>query len=152
MRLINGFTLIEVLAFMLVISFGLAGLLASFNFGVAHSVDPVTRIKALEKTQALLDDILSRRFDENTPAGGVPACGTNEGSACAGIAADAGYDDVGDFNGYSNSSDTGFNISVAVINAGTELGITNTHARRITITTQMPDNRTITLSAYKVNY
>ncbi len=152
MRSHLGFTLIELLAFILVISVGLAGLLFSFNFGVVHSVDPITRIKGLEKSQALLDEILSRRFDENTPAGGIPACDSAQGVACAGIASSLDYDDVGDYHGYSDTSEAGYSLSVTVVNAGTELGITNTQARRITVTTQMPDNRTITLSAYKANF
>lgn len=152
MRPTNGFTLIEVLAFILVVSVGLGGLLFTFNYGVIHSVDPVTRIKGLELTQALLDTILSRRFDENTPAGGVPACNASGGSTCAGILADAGYDDVGDYNGYTSTSEAGYSLSVSVVEAGNDLGITNTQARRITVTTQMPDNRTLTLTAYKVNY
>ena len=147
-----GFTLVELVVFLVVISMALGGLLHVFNFGVLHSVDPVTRVKALEKTQALLDEILSRRFDENSPVGGVPACNSSGATACLGITADAGYDDVGDYNGYSNSSDTGYTLTATVVNAGTELGITNTDARRITVTTQMPDGKRITLGAYKVNY
>lgn len=147
----RGFTLVELVVFMVVVSLALSALLYVFNFSILHSVDPVARVKALEKTQALLDEILARRFDENTPTGGFPACNSAGGSACAGISADTGYDDVGDYHGYSDT-DAGFSTSVTVQNAGAEIGITASDGRRITVTTQMPDGRRITLSAYKVNY
>lgn len=148
----GGFTLVELLFFLVVVAIGLGGLLKVFNDAVLHSVDPVLRVKAVEKTQALLDEILARKFDENTPSGGYPPCNSAGATACAGISADSGYDDVGDYNGYSDSSDTGLVVSVAVQNAGTEIGVTNTNARRITVTTLMSDGSKVVLSAYKLNF
>lgn len=147
-----GFTLVELLFFLVVVAIGLGGVLKVFNDAVLNSVDPVLRVKAVEKSQALMDEILSRKFDENTPTGGYPACGSAGGIACAGIAADSGYDDVGDYHGYTDTSDTGVSVGVAVINAGAELGVVNTDARRITITTVMSDGSRVVLSAYKLNY
>ncbi len=144
---VRGFTLVELLFFLVVVAIGLGGLLKVFNDAVLNSVDPVLRVKAVEKTQALLDEILSRKFAENTPTGGYPPC-----TSCTAIAADSGYDDVGDYNGYSDNSDTGITISVAVVNAGSEIGVTNTDARRITVTTLMSDGSKVVLSAYKLNY
>ncbi|HRH78684.1 MAG TPA: prepilin-type N-terminal cleavage/methylation domain-containing protein, partial [Cellvibrionaceae bacterium] len=95
----GGFTLVELLFFLVVVAIGLGGLLKVFNDAVLHSVDPVLRVKAVEKTQALLDEILARKFDENTPSGGYPPCNSAGATACAGISADSGYDDVGDYNG-----------------------------------------------------
>lgn len=148
----SGVTLIETIVFIVVISIALMALLKVFNQSVMQSVDPAIRIQALERGQALLDDILARRFDENTPAGGVPACGSSAGSACAGISADAGFDDVGDYHGFSQSFGVGFSAAVTVTQAGSELGLANTLARRITVVVNSPDGETLTLSAYKVNF
>lgn len=143
----SGFTLVELLFFLVVVAVGLGGLLKVFNDAVLNSVDPVLRVKAIEKSQALLDEILSRKFAEDTPTGGSPPC-----SPCAAISSDSGYDDVGDYNGYTDTSDAAISISVAVVNAGTEVGVTNTNARRITVTTTMSDGSKVVLSAYKLNY
>ncbi|HEY6528991.1 MAG TPA: prepilin-type N-terminal cleavage/methylation domain-containing protein [Cellvibrionaceae bacterium] len=148
----SGFTLVELMFFLVVVAIGLGGLLKVFNDAVLHSVDPVLRVKAVEKTQALMDEILSRKFDENTPTGGYPACNSAGADLCVGIGVDSGYDDVGDYNGYSDVTDTGVSISVMVVNAGTEVGVTNTDARRITITTTTSDGSKVMLSAYKLNY
>jgi MSHA pilin protein MshD len=148
----SGFTLVELMFFLVVVAIGLGGLLKVFNDAVLHSVDPVLRVKAVEKSQALLDEIISRKFDENTPTGGYPPCNSAGAPSCAGISVDSGYDDVGDYNGYTDASDTGLTSSVTVINAGAEIGVTNTNARRITVSTVMGDGSKVVLSAYKLNY
>ncbi len=148
----RGVTLIETIVFIVVVSIGLGALLSVYYQNMTNSVDPVLRMKAAEKAQATLDDILARRFDENSPTGGIPQCGSTDGTACAGISADSDYDDVGDFNGYSDSSDTGYIVDVTVTEAGTDLSITNAHARLITVKVTMPDSNTLTLSAYRVNF
>jgi MSHA pilin protein MshD len=148
----TGVTLIETIVFIIVVSIGLGALLIVFNHSVVNSVDPVIRIKALEKGQALMDEILARKFAENSPTGGVPACDSTSGSTCAAIANDPQFDDVGDYNGFTDNSDARFPVSVAVQPAGTDLGLSNTRARRITLRVGMPDGNSLTLSAYKVNF
>lgn len=148
----TGLSLIELIVFIVVIAVGLSSLLMVFNQSVVTSVDPVVRIKALEKGQALMDEILARKFDENTPTGGVPACDTSSGPACLGIVADSDYDDVGDYNGYSDNSEPGFSVSAQVTAAGSDLGLPQTQARLIRLSITMPGAKTLMLSAYKVNF
>lgn len=148
----RGVSLIELVVFIVVVSIGLGAVLSVFNQSVVRSVDPAVRVKALERAQALMDEILARKFDENTPTGGVPACDSIMGSPCAGIVADSGYDDVGDYHGYSDTSDSRFKVSAEVIVAGDHLGLTVSRARLIRITVAMPGAGALTLSAYKVNF
>lgn len=148
----QGVTLIEAMVFIVVVAVAMGSLLSVFNQAVVQSVDPAVRIKALEKGQALLDEILARKFDENTPTGGVPACDSPTGAACLGIAPDGDFDDVGDFDGFSDASDPLFPVSATVIAAGTELGLKDSYARRISVFVDMPDGNRLTLNAYKVNF
>jgi len=155
----QGFTLIELIVFIVVISLALTGLFSVFNQSMLNSVDPIIRVRALELAQSKLDEVLVRKFAENTPAGGVPACGSfDSGSpivACTaiqGVAADPGRDDVGDYNG-ENTTDGGYAIAVVVSEQGTELGLaSDALARRVTVTVTMPGAETLTLSGYKVNF
>lgn len=142
----------ELIVFMVVVSIAMGALLAVFNASVVNSVDPAVRIKALEKAQATLDDILARKFDENTPTGGVPACGSLTGLPCSGISPDNDFDDVGDYHGYADHSDPGFALSVSVTQAGGDLGLPAGQAKRITVEVAMPGGNTLLLSAYKVNF
>jgi len=154
----QGATLIETIVFIVIIGIALSATLRVFTQSITSVSDPLIRVRALELAHAQLDDILARKFDENTPTGGVPACGSAAGIACAGIAADAGYDDVGDFNGFIDNSIAGYSISVSVVEAGADLGLSADQARLITVvvstpaTNASPAGSPITLSAYKVNF
>jgi MSHA pilin protein MshD len=157
---VRGATLIEVIAFVALLGVTMTALAAALGSAVQRSTDPLVRVRALELAQAELDRILTRRFDENTPTGGVPACGSAAGNPCAGITVpDAGYDDVGDFHGYSDTTTYDpYSIGVTVQAAGADLGIPNPQARLITVTVSGPATHgvasgvQITLSAYKVNF
>lgn len=152
MRAKRGFTLIETIVFLVVVSIGMLVLLRVFSQSLNQSVDPVMRLKSVEKAQALMDDILARKFAENTPTGGVPACGSVAFAPCAAIAADSDYDDVGDFHGYVDGSDAGYTVTASVVPAGTDLGLALANARLITVIVTMPDGASLTLAAYKVNF
>lgn len=147
-----GFTLVEVIVFIVVVAIAMGALLAVFNDSVVNSVDPAVRIKALEKAQATLDDILARKFDENTPTGGVPACDSLKGLPCSGVSPDGDFDDVGDYHGYVDNSDARFPLSVSVTLAGDDLGLASAQAKLISVNVAMPGGSTLTLSAYKVNF
>lgn len=154
----SGFSLIELIAFLVIISVALVATLKVFNRAQQQSADPIIRMQALEYAQAQLDEILARKFDENTPTGGVPACGSDDGVACLGITTpDSEYDDVGDYHGFSQSHGP-FVTNVTVIEAGNDLGISNNQARLITVVVDSPATSKaalgspITLKAYKVNY
>ncbi|WP_185231586.1 type IV pilus modification PilV family protein [Teredinibacter franksiae] len=150
-----GVTLVETIMFLVVMGIALTALLMVFSQSVVNSVDPVVRVKALEVAQSQLDEIMSRKFDENTPTGGFPACGSADGPSCLGISPDGDFDDVGDYAGFSDNAYPLYPVSVTVVNAGDELGdpvLPVEQARRITVTVGMPGGDTLTLSAYRTNF
>lgn len=149
----KGVTLIETIVFLVVIATALTALAIVFNESVIKSVDPVVRLRALELAQAQLDEILARKFDENTPTGGVPACGTTGAPACLGIVPDSDFDDVGDYDGFTDSSNPQHTITVSVVDAGSDLGLSsNELARLITVNVSLPNGNLLTLSAFKANF
>lgn len=75
----DGFTLIELIMTMAILAMT-ATLLAPFFQAIGHSADPIVRERTVALGQALMDEILSRRWDENSPVGGGPVC-TGEGGA-----------------------------------------------------------------------
>lgn len=147
----RGVTLIELIVFIVVISIALGALLSVYNQSVINSVDPITQIRALECAQTKLDEILARKFDESTPSGGVPACGSFGASACTGIAADGDLDDVGDFNGVNGNAVSGCTFTISVAN-GAFGGIAADQARLITVTATATGGQPITLSSYRTNF
>lgn len=155
----TGVTLIELLVFIVAVAVALAGLLAVFYRALDNSVDPLMHTRGLELAQAKLDEVMARKFAENTPTGAVPACGSfDAGGACTaiqGVAVDPARDDVGDYHG-EISDDSGYRVAVAVVEAGGDFiaarAVPADQARRITVTVTMPDASTLQLSSYKVNF
>lgn len=159
----SGFTLIEMIVFMVVVSIGLATLLLAYNHAVSRGTDPVIRVRLLELAQSRLDDVMARKYDETSPIGGIPACGSAESGApaCGGaIGADSGensanpasLDDVDDFHNASDTPYTGYTRTVSVAFAGSELGVANNQAKRITVTVTAPNSEQFSLSSYRTNF
>lgn len=150
----RGVTLIEMVVFIVVIAVSLTVFVQALNYFHTRSVDPLVNLRAVECAQAALDRVLARKFDENTPTGGIPACSSaEEGSVlCAGISSDADLDDVGDFNGYSDTSLDNCTVTITVVEAGSDLGIPNNQARLVTVQAQSSGGGEAVLSSYRTNF
>jgi MSHA pilin protein MshD len=69
----TGFTLIELIITIIIMSFA-AIIIIPYLSAVTHSPDPVLREKAIALGQAMMDEILAKKWDENSPNGGGPIC------------------------------------------------------------------------------
>lgn len=69
----QGFTLIEIVITIVILG-AVAGILVPFFNAITHSPDPVIRERAISLGQATMDEIMAKRWDENTPMGGGPIC------------------------------------------------------------------------------
>src|ERR1035437_6169769 len=71
----RGFTLIELIIFIVVVSVGLAGILSVMNTVVKSSADPMVRKQTLAIAESLLEEILLKDYaDPNGGANGRTAC------------------------------------------------------------------------------
>lgn len=114
----QGFTLVEIVITIIVLG-AVAGVLLPFFNAIIHSPDPVMRERAISLGQAMMDEIVAKRWDENSPMGGGPICTVESPSqatrptlidACATVATPAGsfgpdgaeartdFDDVDDYH------------------------------------------------------
>lgn len=103
----QGFTLIEIVITIVILG-AVTGILVPFFNAIVHSPDPVIREQAISLGQAMMDEIMAKRWDENTPMGGGPlntdesTRGATLATPVANLGADAGedrttYDDVDDY-------------------------------------------------------
>ena len=63
----NGFTLIEILIALVILSMGIAMLITMFTVGMGGVVANQRRTQATNLAQDLMDEIMGKNFDENTP-------------------------------------------------------------------------------------
>lgn len=103
MRARSGFTLVELVVTIVVISIGVTAVLGMIGMGSSSSPQPMLRIKAVELAQSYADEIMSARWDENTPIGG--GCVQTGGGNCSGgPASDCPGGGCGEYTG-GNSND-----------------------------------------------
>jgi len=171
---ISGFTLVEIIITIVFISIVMVGVLTAYTNTMKTSADPLQQIRAVELGQSYMDEIFSKRFDENTGQGGIPRCGSSDAGSIVctpsgSFGSDAGetrssFDDVDDFHNLSEippldslgNTRTGYDnydVQITVNYAGNELaGIANNDAKRITVTTTTPKGDSYSFSAYRVNF
>ena len=100
-----GFTLIEVIIFIVVVAAGLAGILSVSNTVVKSSADPVVRKQTIAIAESLLEEILLKEYcdpDTVDASTNPPTCGAHTTEASRNL-----YDDVDDYNGYSTAGGNG---------------------------------------------
>lgn len=139
-----GFSLIEVIVAMLLVSVGVVGLLAAMNTTVRGSADPMLRKQGIAAAESLLEEIMLK--DYANPPGGYSGSDRSQ------------FDDVGDYDGYATTGIVGIDgtpigglgayaVSVAVA----DVTLNGIGAKRITTTITLPDGETVSLSAYRAN-
>lgn len=169
----QGFTLIELIVGLVLMSVALTFLTTMFFSNPGRSVEPLLQIRAAEFGSALMGEILSKKFDELTPEGGLPACTSCSTSLGADSETRDSYDDVDDYNNSCGSpialTDALGNIPGNFNNYAMEVcvfyddnydgvddGSVGNTAKLITVTIYLPAGAglgtPITFSAHKGNY
>lgn len=177
----NGFTLLEIIVGILVLSIALSIISTLIAPAEEQSADQVLQVKAAELGQSLLNDISSRAFDQNSDmAGGRVRCGElslgalacttnlgpedgNGGRPNFGESSRGLFNDVDDFHNYSakiNANDEdlaqgydNFIIDVQVVYDGSSLGLANNiDAKKITVSITTSLGTTIQFATHKANF
>ncbi|MFQ6371852.1 prepilin-type N-terminal cleavage/methylation domain-containing protein [Shewanella sp. YIC-542] len=108
---IAGFTLMEMVIGMLVLSIAMV-LLTSVLFPQSdHAAATLQRVRASELASAVLNEIWGKPYDERSGFGGIPACDSAGGTPCTKVV-DFGtegegrndYDDVDDYQGLTQDA------------------------------------------------
>lgn len=160
----NGMTLVEMVISIVLISIAVTAVLSAFSSSMGRSSDPLWKNKSLKLAQLYLDEILSKKYDVSTPLGGIPAslpsavsCDVPFAGGNRGI-----FDHVDRFNGVNDmppalvtgalSDYAGYRVTVLVTCAGSEVGVANNNAKRITVTVTPPNQSPMPFSVYRGNF
>lgn len=149
----GGFTLVEMIAAIVVLGVGLAGVLGAFNTVVKSSADPMVQKQMLSIAEGMLEEILVKPY--------APGPGTIDTASCSRAEADdiADYHDYGVANGCGQPRDlsgtpipslSGYAVGV-VVSPGAALGSLATDVTKITVTVTR-GAASLSLSGYRTNY
>jgi MSHA pilin protein MshD len=152
-RRLRGFTLVELIIFIVVVSAGLAGILSVMNTVVKSSADPMVRKQAAALADSILEEILLKPYcdpDTADTSTTPPTCGANT------VEADRRtYDDVDDYNGKTNADFTdlpaelaAYVIEIAVSDGSATLGVP---AKKVTVTVSH-GAEAVSMTGYRANY
>lgn len=171
-RAAGGFTLIELVVFIVVVSAALAGVLRIFTQATATSADPMQRRQALAIAESLLDEVMLMPFtfcdgdDANvetatSTAGCAGAADTLGAETGEGRFAPPSFDHVNDYHGLAmtgivditNAALAGlsdYSASIAVSTAALgSISAGSGDALRITVTVTTPGGDTLSLDGYR---
>lgn len=142
----DGFTLVELIFFIVVVTVGIAGILAVMDTAVKSSADPMVRKQAMALADSLMEEILQKAYDDPDGTGGETARDT--------------YDDVSDFNGIDETLASpgtkfknmppllyGYRIQIQV----TAATLDTVAAKRVSVTVSR-GNDTVTMTGYRTSY
>ncbi len=141
----RGFTLIELIIFIVVVSAGLAGILSVMNSVVKSSADPIVRKQAMAMAESILEEIVQKEYSDPDGTSGETTRAT--------------MDDVDDYNGKtaaeiqtlfadSLAQVPGYTIAIVVDSAAPLFGV---DMKKITVTVNR-GSESISLSGYRANY
>nr|WP_315849354.1 prepilin-type N-terminal cleavage/methylation domain-containing protein [uncultured Rhodoferax sp.] len=139
----RGFTLIELIIFIVVVGAGLAGILSVMNQVVRNSADPMLTKQAAALADSVLEEVLQKAYADPD--------GTNVGETGR-----SDWDNVDDFNGATQAAFglppnlAGYTLLVAVSDGTATLGIA---ARRVVVTaTIAATGVSVVLTGYRADY
>jgi MSHA pilin protein MshD len=136
----RGFTLIEVIIFIVVVGAGLAGILAVSTNVVKSSADPMVRKQAMALADSILEEILQKEYADPDGTSGETTRDT--------------MDDVDDYNGKTKTlfadwpaSLSAYSVTIAV--DPSTLGTVT--AKRVTVTVD-GGTHSIAMTGYRTAY
>lgn len=177
----HGVTLVELLAFIVIIGVALAGVLLAVRAAVSSSADPLIQKQMLAIAESLLEEIESKAFTYCDPSD--PNAGTaSSAAACSpGLAVGLGplpgqtrysstnpFNNVANYHGFAmnagilNPADgtplaglSAYSASVTITEVGTSFGIAAAEALQINVTVTGPNSAQIpplTLTGYRLRH
>lgn len=153
----RGFSLVEVVVFIMIVSIALVGVLSVMNFTTARSADPLIRKQAIAVAESMLEEISLQNFVN--PSGGFSGAATQANRQS--------FDDISDYDNFTTTGVfpidsmtaipglTGYTVSVTVapmILGPASSQIASGNARLITVMVTAPDGVAVVLAGYRTAY
>ena len=138
----RGFSLIELIFFIVIVSVGLAGVLQVMQVTTAASADPIVRKQALALAESVLQEVLQKAYTDPDPA------------VSTGETTRETFDDVDDYNGRTNATFTDLPAGLSAYTIGIVVAPATLGAlavKRVSVTVAR-GSESITLQGYRGAY
>jgi MSHA pilin protein MshD len=139
----RGFSLIELIVFIVVVAVGLAGVLSVMDRSASASADPMVRKQVVALAESVLEEALQKDFADPDGVDGETTRQT--------------FDNVADYNGKTQAIFTDwptglstYQVAIAVVDSTLGSG-TTTAAKKVTVTVS-GGGQSISLTGYRANY
>jgi len=153
----RGFSLVEVIVFIMIVSIALAGVLSVMDLTTQRSADPLVRKQAIAVAESMLEEVALHDF------------AVTSGSVAPTQANRQLFDDIGDYNNFTTSGIypvdsavpipglAGYSVAVSVVSAdlgpaGSVITADSNQAKLITVTVNGPDGVSVVLAGYRTAY
>ncbi|MGK0258401.1 MAG: MSHA pilin protein MshD [Candidatus Azotimanducaceae bacterium] len=142
----RGFTLLELIFFIVVVSAGLAGILSVMNSAVGMSAEPMVRKQVMVLAESILEEIVQKEYADTDPYG-LPG---NETTRIT-------MDDVSDYHGKTEAIFTDWpailsDYKVEITVSAASLGVNDmVPAKKVTVTVT-GKGYAVSLSGYRGDY
>ena len=146
-----GLTLIELIITILIVGVAIGGILSAFGVALRYNADPLVRKQALAIAESLLEEVGSRAytdFDLHNPTAAIPnGIGPEAATGETRTSATTGFDNVDDYDGYSQTN----SITDA---AGNALPLVGNYSTCVTVQNPavaiagVPANQTLLIGVY----
>jgi len=154
----KSFTLVEIIAVIVILSLAIPTLLMMFTQANLNSITTESVSKASYYAEALMEEIRSKRFDENDNSPWSNSLGPDGGEVSR-----SDYDDVDDYNGLSDHGAhdqnghliaglTSYSIDVSVVPQGFGPPSMTIAGLKIDVTVIDPGGERLTLTGYRTDY
>jgi len=144
----SGFTLVELIVAMVVISVALIGVMSVINYTTLHSADPVLRQQAIAIAEAYMEEITLKNYADPDADDEVSRALFDDVDDYNGLADSGAHDQNG--NAISGLENYSVSVSVAAQNygpSGLEIA-----GLKIDVTVTDPAGENLTLTGYRTDY
>lgn len=149
----QGFTLVELIIAIVIISVALTGTLITISLTSKYSADPMTNRQASAIAQAYMDEILTKSFPPSFPCAAPPGGGR---SVYTSVCDYQGLSDTGAHDQYGNAITglSSYNVAVNIDGTTAALGTLTpgTQVVRVDVTVTRKLMPTLIVSAYRTKY
>ena len=152
-RKARGFTLIEIIMFIVIVGLGITGLLSVMNQVTTHSADPMVRKQAIALADSVLEEILLKSYCNPSTVNSTtspPTCGALSSNTLR-----TNFDNVDDYNGQTQAvfldwpaSLSGYTMGISV---GATTAVSGQNMKRVTVTITA-GNQSVSVVGYRANF